>query len=122
MQPTILTYNLGAKQFQMELLCANFHVIIRNVRTEEQSFTINSLLETNTAKPQSKSNVAVFSNEMIVFCYFSDTLLEQFLQQMRNLNIRIPLKAILTPTNRMWSSIELYKELAKEHKALNTKR
>lgn len=120
MHPTILTYNLGTKQFQMELLCANFHIIIRNVRTEEQSFTINSLLETNTTRPQ--SNTDIFSDEMIVFCYFSDTLLEQFLQQMRNLNIRIPLKAILTPTNRMWSSIELYKELAKEYNILNKKK
>ena len=120
MQPTILTYNLGAKQFQMELLCANFHVIIRNIRTEEQSFTINSLLETNTTRPQ--SNTDIFSDEMIVFCNFSNIFLEHFLQQLRNLNIRISLKAILTPTNKKWSSVELYKELVKEYNALNTKK
>lgn len=119
MQPTILTYNLGIKQAQMELLCANFHITIRNISIEEQTLIINSFLDTNII---TKGYNEFFYDEMIVFCHFSDALLEQFLQQMRNLNIRISLKAVLTPTNSQWSSIELYKELKKEYNILNKKK
>lgn len=120
MQPTILTYNLSAKQFQLELLCANFQVHIRNILPTEQSFVIKSVLE-NRLIPRNTDN-HIFTDEMVVFCNFDDTLLNSILQQLRNLNIRIPLKAVLTPTNSLWNSIELHKELSKEYNMLNERK
>ncbi len=120
MQPTILTYNLSTKQFQLELLCANFQVHIRNILPTEQSFVIKSVLE-NLLTPKNTDN-HIFTDEMVVFCNFDDSLLDLFLQQLRNLNIRIPLKAVLTPTNYLWNSIELHKELSKEYNVLNERK
>ncbi len=118
MQPTILTYNLGAKQFQMELLCANLGVKIRNVKVEEQCFVVESIVENRA--PQPTAEKATFADEMLVFCHFSDELLEQFLQLMRKVGIeKITLKAVLTPTNRKWNSVALHHELYNEYKALN---
>lgn len=117
MQPTILTYNLGIKQLSFELLCANFNVVIRNILPEEQSFTINSILENNFHKKDFNPNI--FYDEMIVFCYFENKFLDLFLQQMRNMNIKISLKAVLTPTNCFWNSIDLHQELSKEYKSFN---
>ncbi len=118
MQPTILTYNLGAKQFQMELLCANLGVKIHNVKVEEQCFVLESIMENST--PQPTAEHTIFADEMLVFCHFSDELLEQFLQMMRNIGIeKITLKAVLTPTNIKWNSVALHHELNNEYKALN---
>lgn len=52
---------------------------------------------------------------MMVFCEFSDEALDLVLKTLRLSNIKVPLKAIETDTNKDWSSVELYEELFKEY-------
>ena len=40
------------------------------------------------------------------------------LAYLRKEKIQIPLKAVLTPTNRHWNSLELYAEIKKEHEQM----
>lgn len=55
---------------------------------------------------------------MMIFCDLAPETLNQFLDLMRRLGISgIALKAVLTPTNQSWNSLQLYEELKKERAA-----
>ena len=51
---------------------------------------------------------------------FDQGTLDRFLREFsRNRIERVDLKAVLTPGNVRWSSLELYEEIKKEHEALH---
>lgn len=52
---------------------------------------------------------------MLVFCGLQNTVLDRFLAELRKNGIRIPLKAVMTETNRDWTLRKLYDELRGEH-------
>ena len=56
--------------------------------------------------------------EMLVFAFLPDDLLERLLPALRRDMPPVRLKAVLTPANRTWSCGQLYRELAKEAGAL----
>lgn len=59
---------------------------------------------------------------MMVFCDFSDEALDLVLKTLRMSDIKVPLKAIETDTNKNWSSVELYEELFREYVVYSMKR
>ena len=63
-----------------------------------------------------------FSDEMLIFCFLSDGLLNQMLQGLRKAGVYIPLKAVLTPSNCMWNSYMMHREIAKEHEMMHQTR
>lgn len=61
-----------------------------------------------------------FNQEMLVMKGFTERQIDGFLGSFQKQGIpRIDLKAILTPTNQRWNSLELYEELRKEHAAMH---
>lgn len=56
--------------------------------------------------------------EMMVMYGFSGNRLDELLNALRKNQARINLKAILTETNKEWSSYVLYQELKKEHEMM----
>ena len=64
-----------------------------------------------------------FTDEMMVMKDFSPQELDDFLSFFHKNNLApVELKAVLTPVTIHWNSIQLYKELKKEQKALNRKK
>ena len=64
-----------------------------------------------------------FSDPMLVFCSLTGPQLDRLLGAMKRAKLPpIPLKAVLTPTNREWDSValhaELWQELRREHQAM----
>ena len=58
-------------------------------------------------------------HEIMVFAGVSDAKLQRMLTEMRRNGIRkVEHKAILTPTNVHWNTIELYEELEQERQAM----
>ena len=56
---------------------------------------------------------------MLVFCYLPQALLHQVLEVIRVANLPpIPLKAVLTETNRTWDTKQLHAELLQEREAI----
>lgn len=51
---------------------------------------------------------------MLVFCELTDKHLDKVLLQLRQKGIAIDFKAVMTPSNRNWSVLELYLELERE--------
>ena len=53
---------------------------------------------------------------MLVFCGFDGDSVSHVLKQLRSLGApSVALKAVLTPINSRWTSLQLYQELKKEH-------
>lgn len=58
-------------------------------------------------------------HEIMVFAGVPDSKLQRMLAEMRKNRIKkVDHKAVLTPTNVYWNTIELFEELDKEHRAL----
>lgn len=56
---------------------------------------------------------------MLLFCGFSAARLDLALNALRREGLSVPLKAILTASNRAWTPLALRDELAREHAALH---
>lgn len=60
-----------------------------------------------------------FSDPMLVFCSLTGPQLDRLLGAMKRAKLPpIPLKAVLTPTNRDWTSQQLWQELRREHQSM----
>lgn len=62
------------------------------------------------------------SQSVICMCGISHARMNLLLRSLKEQEINIPLKAIVTPTNQTWSFAKLIAELAREHKALEGRR
>ena len=58
---------------------------------------------------------ARFDEAMLVICHMLSDQLDALLEGLRQAGVRVALKAVLTPSNVAWSSIQLHSELAREH-------
>lgn len=58
---------------------------------------------------------------MLIFCDVKERHQNQILEKLRTMDVSITYKAILTPTNRHWTVIQLYDELHREHRAMTGK-
>lgn len=57
---------------------------------------------------------AALPGSMMVFCDVSDKHLDRFLFEMRRRGVRVDYKAVLTPSNRAWTPVQLYRMLEME--------
>lgn len=64
---------------------------------------------------------AAFDEPMLVFCGFSAARLDLALNGLRREGLVVPLKAVLTASNRDWTALVLHDELVREHAAFHEK-
>ena len=116
--PMVLLYNLdnpkGAKIRRMALPLG---LRTRLVTPEQYGLTLAALTEGE--EPESQWAGEGFEEEMLLLVNCLGPLLDRFLQGFRRNKIPpVALKAVLTPTNRDWTSLQLREELAKERAAI----
>ena len=124
-QSLLLTYNLkpGTAAGLMEI-CRDLGIRVREVRRGEYALPIGALAGIPVAgipaaRASDAAPVAAFDDEMLVMCHMLSNELDAFLQAMRDGGLpRIALKAVLTPANVVWNSVDLRDELAREHIAM----
>ena len=102
------------------MLCLKNRIRIREVRPEQYLEPVGYLA--GMKEVSSSGNVYEgqgFEDEMLVFRGFDGQSLPAFLKEMaRNKVERVALKAVITPDNVGWTSIQLHEEIKKEHEAL----
>lgn len=116
--PLVLLYNLDkTKAAKIQRMCLPLKIRVRQVSPECYTLPLGSLVDGDgTAAPD---EAAGFTDEMLLLVQFTGPLLEQFLQGFRRNKIPpVPLKAVLTPTNREWTSLQLHQELLRERQAI----
>ena len=116
--PMVLLYNLddpkGAKIRRMALPLG---LRTRLVAPEQYGLTLAALTEGE--EPESPWAGEGFEEEMLLLVNCPGPLLDRFLQGFRRNKIPpVALKAVLTPTNRAWNSLQLREELSRERAAI----
>ena len=116
-RPVLYTWNLTAECLgKLREICAAMSVPVRPVAPQETEKSLASLGE---AAPAPGLMMMPFSEEMLLMAYFPDKLIDKLLARMKAKKIAIPRKAVLTPTNAGWNSVQLFDELSRE--AVRTK-
>ena len=119
-EPLILAYNLEPMtEGGLAGLCYRQGIHFRAVKRDEYALPIGALAGIPVANGKKADDPAAFTDEMLVMCHMLSDQLDAFLLGIRELGIpRIALKAVLTPTNVTWNSVQLHDELAREHAAM----
>ena len=119
---TILMYNCSdPKFFKLRQIFAMLKLRMRVVNPNQYNITLLELAE-GKGEPAAEAPEAI-PESMLVFCGLSDALCTQVLEVIRVAQIPpIPLKAVLTETNKDWNTLQLHEELLKEKAALEAQK
>lgn len=119
-QPALLLYNLeGTKGNAWRAAAMRLKIRIRTVSRQEYALPLAELLA-KAAKEPAAGPVMTIPDEMLVMAHFPPGLMDVFLLTARRMGAApVALKAVLTPTNARWNSLELYRELSAERDALS---
>lgn len=118
-QPLLLTYNLDSiTAAALKRACAPLQIRCRAVEPREYGLPVGALAGIPVSAPQADALAQGFADAMLVICFMLSDQLDALLAALRQAGIRVPLKAVLTPTNVAWSSAQLRDELAREHEAM----
>ena len=115
---TILMYNCSGPEFsKLRQIFAMLRLRMRPVSPEQYHLPLEQLAQ-GKGEP-SAAKAEPIPEAMLVFCGLNQRLLHQVLEVIRVANLPpIPLKAVLTETNREWDTQALYQELLKEREAI----
>lgn len=115
---TILMYNCSGPEFsKLRQIFAMLRLRMRPVGPDRYHLPLEELAE-GKGEPAAEAGEAV-PEAMLVFCGLGDALLHQVLEVIRLAKLPpIPLKAVLTTTNRTWDTRQLYEELCREREAV----
>ena len=105
MTPILLTWNLPAKKAaKARMLAMRSGVRVAAVETWQYLQPLGSFTG-DCGSMESLYDGAGFSEEMLLFAHFPETLLSRFLQSWKATGLPpVALKAVLTDTNRDWNS------------------
>lgn len=118
MREAILLFGGSAILPELRRALLPLKVYIRPVGVEDYGRPIGALAGGETEGQAEPYAGADFPEPMAVFSGFYGNRMDIALAAMRKAGIRISHKAMLTPTNRKWTALELYEELGREHAAM----
>ena len=138
MKPTVLLYNFTDSKRKMKvqqaLMPLGFR--LRAVTKEEYGLPVGVLAgvkglnedvlkeagQAIEAGEDDSSRKMDFSDEMAIMAGFSSAQIDAFIHALRKKGVgRIDYKAVLTPYNMKWDSVQLYEEIKKEHEMMTGK-
>lgn len=123
MKETVLVYNFTEKERVEKLRRAllPMKVKVRNVKKEEFLMPVGYLAGVREIGEKGEVYRGEgFQDEMLVMAGFTSARVDEFLAMMRKQGVgKVSYKAILTPTNQYWNSLELYEEIKKEHEKMS---
>lgn len=118
--PTALVWGFGPDQpgrSSLETLCAKAGLALKDMTTADLARSVGSLCDLPGPYPKAPVPSQEEFPPAIIFSSFADPELDQFLEKMKQENISIPLKALVTSINRQWPLAALLEELCEEHAA-----
>lgn len=122
MKEIIMLFNFKDKSRLMNIkrTLIPFHIYLKEIKKEEYYQPLGYLAEIKEVSsiPDIYDGEEL-EDEMVIFYNIEDNKLNQILKNMRKNKIRIPYKAVITPTNQYWNPLECFAEIQKEHKLLN---
>ncbi|MDO4313230.1 MAG: DUF3783 domain-containing protein [Eubacteriales bacterium] len=134
LKPTVLLYNFTDKRRRNKVstYCAMHGIRVRAVERTSYEKPLLTLVDKEaevlfegtaalTVGEEGEREQAPeqmdFADEMLVMCNVGSQM-NPFLSYLRKEKVIVPLKAVLTPTNQFWNSVELYTEIRQEHEQM----
>ncbi len=115
--PKLLMYNIEKrKSIEIKNLCRKLNISYSDIDKSDYGLTLESLLE--LSENNSKSEGEDFNEEMLLLADFGEGVFNLFLSLLRKKKCTVSLKAVLTDTNRKFTSYELFNEISQEHQAM----
>ena len=105
------------KLLELNSICNKLGIKVREIPKDEYSKTVGELMGFQVQNDGNTRNCD-FDEEMMVV-YNLGSNLDKMLKKMREKEIEVPLKAMLTGTNQTWIPKDLMLELQEEHKQMN---
>ena len=114
----VLMYNCSGPEFsKLRQIFAMLRLRMRVVGPDRYHVSLDELAQ-GKGEPSAEA-VEAIPEAMLVFCGLGDALLHQVLEVIRVAKLPpIPLKAVMTETNREWDTRQLHEELLKEREAI----
>ena len=114
---TVLLYNCSGPQWsKLRQVFVMQKLRMKAVEPGQYGLPLAQVLE---GSGESAGVEEEFSDPMLVFCSLTGPQLDRLLGAMKRATLPpLPLKAVLTPTNRDWTSQQLWQELRWEHQAM----
>ena len=114
----VLLYNIEKrKSIEIKNLCRKMNVGYTDVDKSDYGYRLGYLLniDDNSVKAEGDD----FRGEMMLLVDFNNGMLDLFLALLRKKKCTVALKAVLTDTNKNFTSYELFSEISKEHEAMS---
>ena len=110
-------YHCSGEGFsRLKQIFAMLHLRMRVVEPDRYHVPLEELA---VGKGEAGEMAEPLPEAMLVFCGLGQALLNQVLEVIRVAKLPpIPLKAVLTDTNRTWNTIQLHEELLREREAI----
>ena len=117
---SVLMFNITDPQKVNELnvLSLRLNFSLQAVPCDRQHCLIRNLLD---GKDSASAATPVFKDEMLVMDGMTHADLNFLLNELIRTGNSIPLKAVVTPTNREWPAAMLYTQLVQENRRMNQK-
>ncbi len=114
---TVLLYNCSGPEFsKLRQIFAMLRLRMRVVNPDQYHLTLAELADGKGEPGEAQEPI---QESMLVFCGLGNAFLNQVLQVIRVAKLPpIPLKAVLTATNREWNTLQLREELIREREAI----
>lgn len=114
---TVLMYNCSGPEFsKLKQIFAMLRLRMRVVEPDRYHLPLEELAQ---GKGEAGEAAQPLPESMLVFCGMGQALLNQVLEIIRLAKLPpIPLKAVLTDSNRSWDTHQLHEELLREREAI----
>ncbi len=121
MRETVLLYNFNDEKLpKIRRALLPLKLFIKTVPKEDFLQPIGFLAGIKDIQPtEEKFTESGFCDEMLLMCGFTSAKTDMLIKALRRAGVgRIELKAVITPTNKYWNSIELYNAIKEEHRQM----
>ena len=134
MKETILLFHIDEPSLKQALQKALLPFRIRLKRVPESDYVLTlgelaGLPPLAAAEPAPSDDEAFSATEtdsipapMMIFAGIPDGKLNLILNRLRDSRIRLPYKAVLTPTDQSWTPVQCFREIRREHEAMSGSR
>lgn len=119
MKETMLLYHISdaGRMKRLKRICASLNIHVRQVKREEYLRPIFQLLGNLPMDKAQAYKGGELSGEMLVMAVKRERI-DEILDGLKKEGLSIPYKAVVTPDNGWWNSLQLYQELQREHQAM----
>lgn len=105
-----------SKMDDIKKIASDMRVKAVEISYENYTNTIENLVMGKFVEGEEFIENGLIKESMLIFNDFSEKHLDRFLARLRQKNISVDYKAIVTPTNKKWTLKRLFIEMEKEKK------